>query len=178
MASERRGGWLLLLAAVATIAVAGAIVYWATHRERRSTLYIFHWVPGTGPVTILETHGVDLSATLDPKLRDLLKRNTPGGELRLVGELNTRIAKKPMAYALVLENMPSLPVTVVMFDTDVAVYVEKPAGFLVYPAEAKPGKASITLGPSKVVSQAGWFDFLIYDSHGAGSSGALQLGWW
>jgi hypothetical protein len=175
---ERRGAGLLIAGALAMVAVAGAIVWWGTHREQRHSVLVFHWIPGPAPLRVLGAppwagmKGENIEDTLDPRLLNLLRETAIGGELRMVTELFT---PKPHAGALLLNSLPESPFSLNLVDRRAAVYIERGAGFAVFPDKSPPLGTTIALTPDKPLTM---FTFLTTDPQGGGSSGVTLATWW
>ena len=175
---ERRGAGLLIFGALVLVAVAGGVSYWVTHRDQQSSLLVFHWVPGPGPLRIVGKQpfyndGEDIAGMLDPRLLDQLRVMAIGGELRFVTDLSLRPRH---AGALLLRSAPTAPITLKLADRRAAVYVEQGSGIAVFPEKSSLSGASIVLTPDERLTS---FTFITDDGPGAGTSGGFSLAsWW
>ena len=179
---HRRGGGLLLsIGALILVGSAGGFAYWITHREQKSSLLIFHWVPGPGPLKLLGAppyypSGEDLLPTLDPRLLDLLRENAGGGELRLMAEFATSKRLKSGACAVLLTNLPTAPLTVALVDRRASLYIDQGAGLQVLPESSSATGATIVL---TLDSSKNFFKYATNDGRGSGTDGGVvPCTWW
>lgn len=129
--AERRGGALLILGALVMLGVTGAIVYWATQRDRKSQMMVFHWVPAMGELKVLGSRpDQDIAATLDPRLLDVLRGSGMGGELRFVATVPIPAVYKPHVGALLLQNVPTGPISLKMAPKGATLCVEDMPGLI------------------------------------------------
>lgn len=177
MSGERRGTGLLIFGALALAGVAGAVAWWATHRDQQSSLTVFHYLPGPAPLQIkgmqpmTPTDGEDMIELIDPRLLDLLRETIGGGELRWVSEMSTSYGG---AVAVLLQNPPTAPLRIDLIDRRAAVYVEQGSGLAVIPEKAPLLGVTITLTPDQPLRR---FTFSVLEKN-AGRGGSFMVKWW
>jgi hypothetical protein len=178
---KRHGGSLLVIGALVLLGGTGGFIYWVTHRDHKSSLLVFHWVPGPGPLKILGappfyTAGQDIADTLDPRLLELLHERAVGGELRLITEFVPSRRLKAGACALLLQNPPTGSLTMSLLDRRAALYVDRGSGLVIFPEQSAVSGATIVL---KHDASMGFFRFSTNDGRGSGTdNGIVVASWW
>jgi len=178
---ERRGGILLVLGALVMLGTSGAITCWVLHRDRRTNLTVFHWIPRPGPLRILggppwtSNKGDNYTGALDPRLLDHLRAMGIGGELRLVADIYVPKECSEGSHALLLQTLPTGPIPLNLKKRGVAVYFEDPPGSLLSPEEAQASGIRMVLTPDKPLKL---FNFSISGPVVNTSGGVALATWW